>query len=155
MPLSNTFVTPAKGNQPRRKICHAATLTTFGTVTQSLLKRFHETGLSIKAPSISVKSFPDFNTIPLPDDIMPEEKNKIIRQMTITYAANLASDTAKSSMLKISSIHDTKTQCSYDIKLINNVIEDSTDSFLQGLSVVPENSSAVGPVLLIWFSTLL
>ena len=106
--------------------------TTFGTVTQSLLKRFRETGPSIKALSISIESFPDFNTIPLPDDITPVEKNKIIRQMTIMYAANLASDAAKSSMLKIS-IRDIETQCSYDIKPIDNIIEDTLDSFLQGL----------------------
>ena len=124
MPLSNTFVTPAKGNQPCKKIRHTATPTTFGTVTQSLLKRFCETGPSIKAPSISVDSFPDFNAISLPDDITPAERNKIICQMTITYAANLASDTAKSSMPKIS-IHDIEIQHSHDTKPIDNMIEDT------------------------------
>ena len=132
MPFSNAFVTPAKGTQLRKKIYHAAMPTTFGTVTQSLLKRFHETGPSIRAPSILVDSFPNFSVIPLPDDISLMEWNKIIHQMTIEYDANLASDATKSSMPKIS-IHDIETECSYDIKPINNIIEDSMDSFLQGL----------------------
>ena len=92
MPLSNTFVTPAKGNQHHKKICHAAMPATFGSVTQSLLKRFHETSPSIKALIISIESFPDFNAIPLPDDITPAQKNKIIHQITIVYTANLASN---------------------------------------------------------------
>ena len=132
MPLSNAFVTPAKGNQLRKKIRHAATPTTLGTITQSLLKRFRESGLSIKAPRISVDSFPDFNGISLPDDITPSERIRIIRQMTVAYAANLASDAAKSSMPKIS-IRDIETQCSNDIKPIDTIIQDNSDSFLQGL----------------------
>ena len=106
--------------------------TTFGTITQSLLKRFHETGPSIKALNISIDNLPDFKAISLPDDITPAERNKIIHQMTIAYAANLASNTTKSSTPKIS-IHDIETQCSHDIKLIDNIIEDTMDSFLQGL----------------------
>ena len=109
MPLSDTFVTPAKGTQPCKKIHHMTTPTTYGTITQNLLKKFHETGLSVKAPTISMDSFPDFKNIPLPNDITPVERNKIICQMTIAYTANLASNATKSSMPKIS-ICNIKTQ---------------------------------------------
>ena len=52
--------------------------------------------------------------------------------MIITYATNLASDAVKTSTLKIS-IRNIETQCSNDIKPIDSIIQDNTDSFLQGL----------------------
>ena len=132
MPISDAFVTPAKGAQPRKKIRHAAKPTTFGTVTQSLIKRFRDASTSIKAPSISVASFPDFSNVPLPDDLNTAERNRVIRQMTVAYAANLASNAAQSTTPKIS-IRDIESQRSYDVKPIPTAIEDSIDSFLQGL----------------------
>ena len=132
MPLSDAFITPAKGNQPRKKIHHAATPTTFRTVTQSLLKKFRNSSPSIKAPSILVDSFPNFSAISFPDDISTGEKNRMLWQMTVMYAANLASNAIKSSTPKIS-ICNIKTQCTNDTKKIDTIIEDNTDSFLQGL----------------------
>jgi hypothetical protein len=132
MPISDAFVTPAKGAQPRKKIRHAAKPTTFGTVTQSLIKRFRDASTSIKAPNISVASFPDFSNVPLPDDLNTVERNRIIRQMTVAYAANLASNAAQSTTPKIS-VRDIESQRSYDVKPIPTAIEDSIDSFLQGL----------------------
>jgi hypothetical protein len=88
MPFS---IAPTKGRSASQEdlpLRHAAKLTTFGTVTQSLLKRFCETGPSINAPSISIEGFPAFTANPLPANIVPMKRNKIILQMKIVLVGS-------------------------------------------------------------------
>lgn len=132
MSLSDAFITPAKGNQTCKKLCHVMMPTTYGTLTENLLKSFCQADPVITTLSINKASFPNFSKITLPPDVTELELQKIIHQMTIMYAANLASDAANSSTPKIS-FWDIETQHSNDIKLINNPIKDNADSFLQGL----------------------
>jgi hypothetical protein len=50
MPISDTFVTPAKGNQVCKKIRASATPTTYGTITKELLKMFRKLDVTEEVP---------------------------------------------------------------------------------------------------------
>jgi hypothetical protein len=78
------------------------------------------------------------------------ERNKTMRQITIAYVANLASNAAQSRTTKIS-IRDIGDPKLFDVKPIDKkIIEGSIDSSRKAFlcSVVFINSSAVEPALL-------
>ena len=132
MPLSNAFVSPAKGNQPRTKLHHMNKPCTYSAITKNLLKSFCQTDPVIKTLTIKLESFPDFMKLPFPPGLSQAQKDKIVHNSLIMLTANLATNIAKSSSPKVS-FHDIEMQHTKDIMLINGLIKDTVDSFLQGL----------------------
>ena len=128
MPLSNTFISPAKGKLLCTKICYAYKPNTYSSITKNLLKAFHQSENATKPLTFDLTSFPDFLKLPFPDNISQAQKDKIIHDSIIGYAANMASDAAKHSSPKVS-FQDIEMQHAKDVKLI----KDNVDSFLQGL----------------------
>ena len=95
MPLSNTFVTPAKGQLLHTKICYVNKPCTYSTITKNLLKMFHQAKTIIEPPTLDLTSFPDFLKLPFSDNINQSQKDKIIHDSIFMYAANMASDATK------------------------------------------------------------
>jgi len=131
MPISDAFVTPAKGNQVRKKFRASATPTTYGAITKNLLKTFRQLDAPEAVPPVNV-DLPDFSKVTFPDNITDAEKKKIISKMAVEFAATLASDAARAATPKVS-FRDIETQHTNDIKPIDDPIKDTVDSFLQGL----------------------
>ena len=129
MPLSNTFVSPAKGNQLCTKIHYANKPRTYNAITKNLLKTFHQTKPIVKPLTIDLSSFSDFTKLPFPDHLTQSQKDKIVHDLIVTYAANLASDAAKCSSPKVF-FWDIEMQHAKDVKQIDDLIQDNVDSFL-------------------------
>ena len=71
--------------------------------------------------------------LPFPNHLsQAQQKDKIIHDSIIMFTANLVTDAAKCSNPKVS-FWDIEKQHAKDIKLINDLIKDEGDSFLQGL----------------------
>ena len=132
MTLSDTFVSPAKGKLLRTKIRYAYKPNTYSSITKNLLKTFRQSEKPAELPSLDLTSFPDFSKLPFPDNIDQAQKDKIIHDSIVAYAANMASDAAKRSSPKVS-FRDIETQHAKDVKPIDDPIKDDVDSFLQGL----------------------
>ena len=132
MPLSDAFISPAKGNQPRTSIRYANQPCTYSAITKNLLKTFCQTEPPIQLSTIDLESIPDFTKLPFPEHLRRSQKDQMVHDSIVAYATNLATDAVKCSTLKIS-FHDIDTQHSKDVKPIDNLIKDDIDSFLQGL----------------------
>jgi hypothetical protein len=76
--------------------------------------------------------YPDFTKINFPDDFSASEKKKMISQMTIHFAASVASESVRPKTPKFS-FKDIETQHANDVKPIDDPIKDSAESFLKGL----------------------
>jgi hypothetical protein len=131
MPISDAFITPAKGNQVRKKLHASATPTTYGAITKNLLKMFRQLDVSDEVSPINV-DLPDFSKVTFPDNITDAEKKKIISKMAVKFAAILASNAARAATPKVS-FRDIEMQHTNDIKPIDDPIKDTVDSFLQRL----------------------
>jgi hypothetical protein len=75
---------------------------------------------------------PDLSNTKFPDDFTTAKKKKAIVQMSVNYAATIASESLHLSTPKFS-FKDFKTQHANDVKPIDELIKDNTDSFLTGL----------------------
>jgi hypothetical protein len=124
------FLTPKKKSRPRIKLRAASTPTTFSAITQNLQKAFGQ--ISVSPPSVPDLAIPNFEQVKLPDSFTEEERKKIIHQMTLNYAASVATESTRVSTPKIS-YKDYETQHAIDIKPIKTPITDSAESFITGL----------------------
>ena len=93
---------------------------------------FHQSKNTAEPLPFHLKSFPDFSKLPFPNNIDQTQKDKIIHDSIVVYAANMASDAAKCSSPKVS-FWDIEMQHAKDVKPIDNPIKDDVNSFLQGL----------------------
>ena len=132
MPLSDAFISPAKGNRPRTSIRYANKPRTYFAITKNLLKTFRQTEPPVQLSAIDLESIPDFTKLPFPEHLSQSQKDQIVHDSIVAYAANLATDAVKCSTPKIS-FHDIDMQHSKDVKPIDDLIKDNIDSFLQGL----------------------
>ena len=132
MPLSNTFVSPAKGKLLHTKICYANKPCTFSAITKNLLKTFCQAENAPEPLDFDLTNFPDFLKLFFPENIDQAQRNEIIHDSIIAYAANMASDTTKYSSPKIS-FWDIEMQHTKVMKPMDDPIKDDSDSILQGL----------------------
>ena len=95
MPLSDTFVSPAKGKLLHTKICYTNKPRTYSAITKNLLQTFHQVETAAEPPIFDLSSFPDFSKLPFPDNINQSQKDKIIHDSIVAYAANMASEATK------------------------------------------------------------
>jgi hypothetical protein len=131
MPTQAMFTTPQGKHRPRTKLRSSSTPTTFSLITKNLMKTF----ASEDAPTPPVLdniTCPDFSNTKFPDDFTAADKKKAIVQMSVNYAATIASESLRKSTPKFS-FKDIETQHANDVKPIDELIKDNTDSFLTGL----------------------
>jgi hypothetical protein len=130
MSTQATFLTPKKKSRPRIKLRAASTPTTFNAITRNLQKAFSQ--ITVSPPSVPDFAIPDFEQVKLPNTFTEEERKKIIHEMTLSYAASVATESTRVSTPKIS-YKDYETQHALEIKPIETLITDSADSFITGL----------------------
>jgi hypothetical protein len=131
MPTQAMFTTPQGKHRPRTKLRSSSTPTTFSLITKNLMKTF----ILEDAPTPPVLdniTCPDFSNTKFPDDFTAADKKKAIVQMSVNYAATIASESLRKSTPKFS-FKDIETQHANDVKPIDELIKDNTDSFLTGL----------------------
>jgi hypothetical protein len=132
MPTQAAFTTPTRKNRPATKLLSSSTPTTFRLITKNLMKNFAVEEEAPPVPVFANITYPDFSQVSFPADFTPSEKKKLIGQMTVQFAATVASDSIRPKTPRFS-FKDIETQHANDIKPIDDPIKDNAESFLTGL----------------------
>jgi hypothetical protein len=132
MSTQATFTTPKRKHRPATKLHSTSTPTTFSLITKNLMKNFAVEEEAPPVPVFDTITYPDFSKVAFPATFTPSEKKKLIGQMTVQYAATVASESVRPKTPKFS-FKDIETQHANDVKPIDDPIKDNAESFLTGL----------------------